>query len=77
LRRFGVPEIGCLDFRIMCEIGRTIFAHEPAGVDHITAVGHRQRQHGHLVHQQNRDALVAQVGKDVEQLVDHRRRKAQ
>jgi len=62
LRCFGAPEIGGFDFGIMCEIGSAVFAHESAGIDHITAVGDRQRQHSHLVHQQNRDALVAQVG---------------
>ena len=52
-------------------------AHDLAGFEHIAAVGNRQRQRRHLIDQQDRDALVAQFGEHVEQLVDHRRRKPQ
>ena len=46
-----------------------------AGFQHIAAIGDGERQRRHLIDQQDRDALVAQLGENVEQLVDHRRRK--
>ena len=44
--------------------------HDRARLQHVAAVGHRQRERGHLVDEQDRHALIAQLGQHVEQLVD-------
>jgi hypothetical protein len=74
LRSLGVAQIGRLDFGIIGQRRGVVFADDGAGLQHVAAIGDRERQRGHLVDQEDRGALVAQVGEDIEQLGDHRRR---
>ena len=48
-----------------------------ARFQNVATVGDLQRQRGHLVHQENGDALVAQIREHGEQFADHRGRKPQ
>src|SRR5262249_17854453 len=77
LRSLGVTEISGLEFRIAGERRRLPSAHDAARLKDVAAVGNCQSKRGHLIDQQDRSSLVAQLGKNVEQLADDRRRKTE
>ena len=61
----GPAEIRSFELRILRERGRRTGAHNSSGFEHIAPIRKRESERGHLVHQENRGAFVAQFGKDL------------
>src|SRR6516165_362997 len=71
---FDAAQIGRFDRRVAGERRGAVVAYDFARLQHITAIGNGQGQQRHLVDQQDGHAFIAQLGENIEQLVDHRRR---
>src|SRR5437868_1013827 len=70
------PEVGRGEIRLADELGALTREHDSAGVQNVRAVRERDRACSGLLDEKDRRAFGLQLGKRLEDEVDHHRREA-